>query len=169
MSRSIRQSVSTPSMCVLDFRSKKSPRRLGSRSTRCARMNPQYLSGRTPPSATLPSDVKWPLRVPRGTGRKATSAMLDSATRAKTTAYVVRTGDTVDSVATRCRTNLDQLGVLNTLGENENLKPGAVLLCPVLATGLSFAPDVEDVVAVPSKDFQLPLSQARILPRHVGG
>lgn len=116
-------------------------------------MNPQYLTGRTPPSATLDVDVKWPVRVPRGTGRKTTNALLDGATRSKTTPYVVRTGDSVDTVSNRCRTSVDQLATLNALADGESLKPGAVLLCPALAAGQSFAPDAEDVVAVPKRVF----------------
>jgi membrane-bound lytic murein transglycosylase D len=131
-------------------------------------MNPQYLSGRTPPSASLETDVKWPLRVPRGVGRKATTALLDGALRAKTTAYVVRMGDTVDSVVNRCRTSVDALTALNALGENESVKPGAVLLCPALAPGQTFASDVEDIVAVPNRDFQLP-SRKRVFYRVTSG
>jgi membrane-bound lytic murein transglycosylase D len=119
-------------------------------------MNPQYLNGRTPPSASLEAELKWPLRVPRGVGRKATSALLDGPLRSKTMTYVVRTGDSVDTVATRCRTSPEQLASLNTLGDAENLKPGAVLLCPALPSGMALAADVEDMVAVPKREFRLP-------------
>lgn len=131
-------------------------------------MNPQYLSGRTPPSASQDSEAKWSVRVPRGTGRKTTSALLDGQLRAKTTTYVVRMGDSVDTVAHRCRTSSEHLSSLNSLSENESLKAGVVLLCPTLPSGQSLAADIEDIVAVPNRDFNLP-TRKRVFYRVTAG
>lgn len=131
-------------------------------------MNPQYLSGRTPPSATQEAQAKWPVRVPRGTGRKATSALLDGQSRAKTTTYVVRMGDSLDTVAHRCRTSAEHLTALNSLAENESVRAGVVLLCPVSAAGQTLASDVEDIVAVPNREFHLP-TRKRVFYRVTSG
>ena len=120
-------------------------------------MNPQYISGRTPPAAPSdPAGVKWAVRVPTGTGRKTTAALAQAPVRDKLAAFVVRQGDTVDTVAHRCRTTVERLSAINELREGEQLTPGTVLMYPALAAGQGLAEDREERIAVPAKDFAYP-------------
>lgn len=121
-------------------------------------MNPQYISGRTPPASggTDNEQAKWAVRVPAGAGRKTTTAMAEAPLRAKLATFVVRQGDSIDTVAHRCRTTPERLSALNELHEGESVAPGTVLIYPALPAGQSLAEDREEMVAVPAKDFTHP-------------
>jgi membrane-bound lytic murein transglycosylase D len=120
-------------------------------------LNPHYLSGRTPPpSGPNEAETRWAVKVPFGIGKKTTTALAEAPLRAKLATFVVRQGDTIDSVAHRCRTTSERLASLNGLREGESLAAGTVLVYPALAAGQSLADDQEEVAAVPAKDFNYP-------------
>lgn len=120
-------------------------------------LNPHYLSGRTPPAGgPNEADARWAVKVPFGIGKKTTTGLAEAPLRAKLATFVVRQGDTIDSVAHRCRTTSERLVSLNGLREGESLAAGTVLMYPTLAAGQSLADDQEEVAAVPAKDFNYP-------------
>lgn len=121
-------------------------------------MNPQYISGRTPPPsvATETDASKWVVRVPSGLGRKTTTGLAHAPLRNKLATFVVRHGDNIETVAQRCRTTVERLTELNSLREGEGLTAGTVLTYPALAPGQTLAEDSEKMVAVPAKDFSYP-------------
>jgi len=119
-------------------------------------MNPHYVSGRIPPPSGEDASVKWAVRVPSGAGRKTTTALADAPLRAKLATFVVRQGDTLETVAYRCRTTSERLVALNGLREGETLSAGSVLTYPALAAGQTLAEDREEVIGVPAKQFAYP-------------
>lgn len=119
-------------------------------------MNPQYISGRTPPADGPAELAKWSVRVPSGLGRKATTGLAEAPLRSKLSTFVVRHGDNIETIAHRCRTTAERLSALNGLRDGESLAVGTVLMYPALAVGQSLAEDREQVVAVPAKNFNHP-------------
>jgi membrane-bound lytic murein transglycosylase D len=116
-------------------------------------MNPQYLLGSGPPSEEQKAGEaeRWPVRVPRGLGRKATQLLAPTAKGVQLSSYVVRFGDTLESVARRRKTTVTELIALNRMAEGDLPMPGTVLLAPRLPTGEVLATDEEEAVAVPPR------------------
>ncbi len=94
-------------------------------------LNPQYLAGRTPPSAPGARGRSWPVRVPAGTAASVRDALAREAPSEDwLVAYVVRVGDTVESIAQARGATEAQIRSLNGVDPKEVLAPGAVLLVP---------------------------------------
>src|SRR5690606_30444533 len=131
-------------------------------------MNPQYLSARIPPAAGEKSVQKWAVRVPQNKGRKTTANLVDAPLRPQLASYVVRFGDSAETIAARCRTTAERLAELNELGPWASLDPGTVLVYPRLAKGQALAPDREEAVSVLGKELQLP-GRKRVFYRSLSG
>ncbi len=116
-------------------------------------MNPQYLLGRSPPAASSGNKkeaaTRWPVRVPRGLGRRSTQLLAKAKHGSKFGSYIVRHGDTLETAAYRRKTSVKTLAALNGMSERERLTPGMVLLAPRLSKGERLRADQEDVVVIP--------------------
>ena len=133
-------------------------------------MNPQYLSGRLPPASGEgeAGARKWAVRVPQSLGRKTTANLVDAPLRNELVPYVVRFGDTVETIAARCRTSAERLAALNEFDAGTALVPGTVVLYPRLPKGQQLAPDREEAVAVLGDAVKLPERQ-RVFYRSIPG
>jgi membrane-bound lytic murein transglycosylase D len=118
-------------------------------------MNPQYRSRYLPPAVGEKSLPKWHVRVPRGLGAKTTTKLMKREVEQRNEAYVVRFGDTLESVALRRRTTVEELEKLNGLLPGSSLVAGGVLLVTRMS-GESMAADAEDLVVVPGRRFKVP-------------
>ena len=112
-------------------------------------LNPQYLAARTPPGKR---EVRWPVRLPPGTGKAAAREMAEPDQAPSYSAYRVRFGDTLQAIAEDHGTSEDALAKLNGIRAGERLRTGTILLMP---KGLAAASAVgRRVVAVPPGNFQ---------------
>jgi membrane-bound lytic murein transglycosylase D len=116
-------------------------------------LNPQYLAGRTPPSATGSASPSWPVRVPVGSASSVREAVArESRAERSFIAYLVRPGDTVESIAQTRGATEAQIRALNRVDPKEALVPGTVLLVPrVERTREDDPPD--NVAVVPPRAF----------------
>jgi membrane-bound lytic murein transglycosylase D len=126
-------------------------------------MNPQYLTGRLPPVVGQQAS-RWPVRVPRSTGKKIAVSLLDNSARKAYESYAVRVGDTLETIARRRKIAVEQLAALNSLSVSDNVASGSVLLVPRFQEGQIAERDAEEVVVVPATQFQLP-GRARVFYR----
>ncbi|HYO93912.1 MAG TPA: transglycosylase SLT domain-containing protein [Polyangiaceae bacterium] len=118
-------------------------------------LNPQYLAGRTPPSAGK-ANRSWPVRVPAGRGRSVNEALAREAPADESLlTYVVRTGDTVESIAQTRGTTEALVRFLNGVDPKETLVAGTVLLVPQGERARD-APAEENLVVVPPRSFTYP-------------
>ncbi len=131
-------------------------------------LNPQYLAGRTPPVAAQAAARSWPVRVPVGKGDKVREALArEGPLDERFVPYVVRTGDTVESIAFARGATEAQLRALNSLDPRESLVPGTVLLVPQSdASRDNVAAD--NVVVVPPRQFEY-AGRRRVFYRVVSG
>ncbi|MFZ5892142.1 MAG: LysM peptidoglycan-binding domain-containing protein [Myxococcota bacterium] len=131
-------------------------------------LNPQYLAGRTPPVAVAAAARSWPVRVPVGKGERVREALArEGPLDERFVPYVVRTGDTVESIAFARGATEAQIRALNSIEPRESLVPGTVLLVPhVEAVRDNAAAD--NVVVVPPREFEYP-GRRRVFYRVVSG
>jgi peptidoglycan lytic transglycosylase D len=95
-------------------------------------LNPQLRAGRTPPDPPdAPSPATYPLRVPEGRGAAAAAA-LDRALAAEPhlARYVVRFGQTAESLASEYGISRSRFYEINAMGPGEALRAGDVVLVP---------------------------------------
>ena len=135
-----------------------------------AELNPQFLAGRTPPCAVAQKTSGFLVRVPFGAGgivSRKISGMGSSDSEWDT--YVVRQGDTLESIAKNVNAAASELRILNQVGATEILAPGDLLLIPRRdrPSEVELAED-ERVVVVP-KDVQPKSGARRVFYRVVTG
>jgi membrane-bound lytic murein transglycosylase D len=116
-------------------------------------LNPQYLAGRTPPTAPGSGVQSWPVRLPLGKAKGVREALArEGPIDERFVPYVVRTGDTVESIALVRGATEAQIRALNRVDPKEVLAPGTILLVPhVERMKEAEAPD--NVVVVPPRSF----------------
>jgi membrane-bound lytic murein transglycosylase D len=131
-------------------------------------LNPQLLSGLTPPAEGDPSKQLWPVHVPRGSGDlvAARFAKYEPATRARLVR--ARQGDTWETIAYRCRASEDELRAHNRARSDELLVPGSLLLVPPSGAPDKPPPDVEDVIVSGPERFRYE-GHERVFYRVVAG
>jgi membrane-bound lytic murein transglycosylase D len=115
-------------------------------------LNPQYLAGRTPPTRGQGGGSAWPVRLPVGKAAGVAARLpAEAPADASLESYVVRLGDTLDSIALARKTSEERLRDVNRLGKNEALSAGTVLLVPRHAA-LATAPASREpeVIVVPA-------------------
>lgn len=102
------------------------------------------------PSATVMQGVqRWPVRVPVGSGSKTARLLVEAQYQPSYDSYMVRFGDTLESVATHFQLTTERLAQMNGLLEGAAIRAGTVLLVPrAFAGGLEL--DSEEVVVVPT-------------------
>jgi len=117
-------------------------------------LNPQLRAGRTPPAVPSSDSTTWMVRVPAGKGEATGQALAEKAAQdKKLDRYLTRTGDSVDQIALSRGTTRARLIELNSLRQDEVVRPGTVLLVPP-AEATRSAPmattDEKPIVVVPS-------------------
>ncbi len=129
-------------------------------------LNPQYLAGRTPPSSAAAQN--WPVRVPPGlVGRVREALSREALNDERFAAYVVRAGDTVESIAQIRGATEAQIRALNRVDPKEVLSAGTVLLVPRTERTREDEPS-ETVAVVPPRTFDYP-ERKRVFYRVVAG
>ncbi len=94
-------------------------------------MNPQYLAGRTPPNVPGQKAPSYRVRVPKGKGKAANQELALAPSQLDgVVTYVVRAGDTAETVAAASGTNETKVRSLNRIGSQEVLAAGTILLVP---------------------------------------
>ncbi len=116
-------------------------------------LNPGYLASRTPPEAPPGKNGMWPVHVPAGKGAQASQKLAKTSGSDDLTPYVVRFGDTVDTIAAAQGTTEYRIRSINGIGKGEALSPGTVLLVPPRTPGARDG-DGEEVVVVPPREFR---------------
>lgn len=133
-------------------------------------LNAEYLSLRTPPVESGP-DKRWPVRVPSGSGAVTEQRLMSTplAQKPKLDPYVVRFGDTLDTIALDTGAAPHDIAVTNHVTSDERLKAGAVLLVPrAPADADSRPPAEEEAVVVPARAAAA-LDRARVFYRVIPG
>ncbi len=116
-----------------------------------AALNPELLRGRTPPGAT-----RYDIRIPAD----RVDVFARAARRIRPgeegkRPYVLRFGESLDEVAKRYRTTVDELRATNEIGETEPIGAGTALLVPAVAPREERSSTGErPVVAVPDAQFR---------------
>jgi membrane-bound lytic murein transglycosylase D len=130
-------------------------------------LNPQYLAGRTPPSAPGASRGTYRVRVPEGSGKRWTPTQVASDDGLEP--YVVKTGETVERIARARGTSERELREKNRVAADEILAPGTVLLVPRLTRVVEPDPTTaSEVVVVPARNVEYP-GRKRVFYRVVSG
>ncbi len=94
-------------------------------------LNPQYLAGRTPPPASGAPGQSWRVRLPVGKGASVQAGLARLALKDESyRPYVVKRGETLESIAVARGTTEAQLRLINQVAPKEVLVAGAVLLVP---------------------------------------
>jgi membrane-bound lytic murein transglycosylase D len=115
-------------------------------------MNPLYLAGRTPPSLTQTAPL-WAVRVPSGKGVVTTTKLAVLGKRdPDVMPFVARFGDTADSIARTVGAETTRVQKLNSLGDEERVRVGTVVLVPRSPSGA--LPRAPEVVVAPPRQFQ---------------
>lgn len=122
-------------------------------------MNPQYLSGRVPPSGEAGARAPWAVRVPEGSGARAATALSRGKHGGQFRTTTVRHGDTIASVAARWNASEKALTILNGFRPNEALEPGTVVLVPATQDKPR---DGEELVAVVPPSSMVPGGKKRV-------
>ncbi len=142
-------------------------RAVGTSADSLEALNPQFLAGRTPPSAPGAARGSYRVRVPEGSGAKwtPTRASADDGLQP----YVVKTGETVERIARAYGTSERELREKNRVAADEVLSPGTVLLVPRVARVVDPDPTtVAELVVVPSRNVEYP-DRKRVFYRVVTG
>ncbi|MFO7178035.1 MAG: LysM peptidoglycan-binding domain-containing protein [Pseudomonadota bacterium] len=114
-------------------------------------LNPQFLAGRTPPAAPGSPAMSYRVRVPAGKAASVREGLARGGTDDESLErYVVKRGETVESIALAHGTTEAQLRLINAVSAKEVLNPGTVLLVPQSERTREDAPDA-DVVVVPPR------------------
>jgi membrane-bound lytic murein transglycosylase D len=131
-------------------------------------LNPQYLAGRTPPSAPSAAARSWSVRVPAGNAAKVREALAREAPSDESfMPYLVRVGDTVESIAQLRGATEAQIRALNRVDPKEVLAPGTVLLVP-RSERTREVEALDNVVVVPPRSFDYP-ERKRVFYRALSG
>ena len=136
-----------------------------------ARLNAHYLAGRTPPTPRGAKAKRWPVRLPSGSGVTASRAFETSKSRSEgTDRYVVRFGDTLESIAAERGTTEEQLRRLNHVAGGERIETGTILVVPGVAPDgrVSAAAPAKPVAVVPARRFNYP-DRRRVFYRVLAG
>jgi membrane-bound lytic murein transglycosylase D len=129
-------------------------RLIGASASLLEELNPQYLSGRTPPATSNAGRQSWAVRVPLGSGTQLSQALArETPSDESLVSYVVRTGDTVESIAQLRGTTEVLLRSLNRIDSNEALAPGTVLLLP-RGSGTEREHATDNVVVISPRTFR---------------
>ena len=136
-----------------------------------AQLNPQFLAGRTPPAAMgQNSTVSYAIRVPAGSGSivaRKTAGLPSPETTWET--YVIKQGDTLESIARSANQPVAELRSLNQVGATEILVPGDLLLLPKRDRPLDVDIADDERVVVISRDTKTPTGTRRVFYRVVAG
>jgi membrane-bound lytic murein transglycosylase D len=134
------------------------------------RLNPQFLAGRTPPAAPGTRGPGFRVRVPLGKG-SGTARLLASAGPELdgVLPYVVRQGDTVETIASAAGTSEAKVRGLNRVGSQEVLAPGTVLLVPEPERPPVQLASLHEEVVVVSRNLAVPAGSERVFYRVVSG
>jgi membrane-bound lytic murein transglycosylase D len=131
-------------------------------------LNPQYLAGRTPPSAPGTTGVSWRVRVPFGKASAVQAGLLRVALNDESyRTYQVRRGETLEAIALSRGTTEGELRMINRVDPKEVLTSGSVLLVPELGASKEPEPG-SDVVVVPPRPLHDP-ARKRVFYRVVAG
>jgi membrane-bound lytic murein transglycosylase D len=135
-----------------------------------AELNPRFLAGRTPPSLPGQKSATYTVRIPVGTGPIAARKSLSlGAVDPDLESYVIRQGDTVESVAKATNATVPELHSINRLSANEVLVAGDLLLVPRRDRPVDVDIADDDRVVVVPKDAKLSPGQRRVFYRIVAG
>lgn len=138
-------------------------------------LNPQYLGSYTPPPGDDRAPRLWTVHVPRGQAANVSRRLAEQRTASqRAISYLVRTGDTLASVAHRLRGAEEELAQVNQLDPGASLIPGSRLFVPAAWTvpssgsALPLSEDDEGVVVVPNRRFQY-ADRERVFYRTLAG
>lgn len=118
-------------------------------------LNPQYLGDRLPPTEHE-TTKKWPLRVPRGTSLDALRKLKGGLGTHLT--HRVRFGDTPQELASDYGVSVSEILKENSLGEDDLLSSGTILVLPSSAKRRTSSDPMDVVVSrqlSPGKDEQV--------------
>ncbi|HVR19459.1 MAG TPA: transglycosylase SLT domain-containing protein [Polyangiaceae bacterium] len=125
------------------------------------RLNPAFLSGRTPPAAPGRASPNYTVRLPRASASAARTLSGLERSREELVSFVVRQGDTPASIARTTRTSEAAIRSANRIGPQEVLSAGTVVLVPKAQPIVAPVGPVDDVVVV-TRDVAAPPDAVRI-------
>jgi membrane-bound lytic murein transglycosylase D len=135
-----------------------------------AELNPQFLAGRTPPTAPGQRAANHSIRVPVGAGAIVSRKLSGiGATESDYDTYTIRQGDTLESIAKSVNASANELRVLNRVGAIEVLVPGDALLIPRRDRPSDVELAEDERVIVVSKDVAVKPGERRVFYRVVPG
>ena len=143
----------------------------GAAESEIAQLNPQFLAARTPPVAPGQNQsVSYAVRVPAGTGSIA-ARKLSGVTPLDGTleAYVIKQGDTLESIARGTSLPVAELRAINQVGSSEVLVVGDVLLLPRRDRPLDVDIAEDERVVVVRAEPKAPSGTRRVFYRVVPG
>ncbi len=133
-------------------------------------LNPQYLAGRTPPAPRGKQGPSFRVRVPSGKGAGASRLLaVDRPELDGVVPYVVRQGDTVETIAAAAGTSEGKVRGLNRVGSQEVLAPGTVLLVPEPDRPPAEVASAREEVVVISRRLAATPGNERVFYRVVAG
>jgi membrane-bound lytic murein transglycosylase D len=134
-------------------------------------LNPQFLAGRTPPVAPGQNQaVSYAVRVPAGSG-SIVARRLSSFTAPDVTleSYVIKQGDTLESIARGANLAAADLRSINQVGASELLSAGDVLLLPRRDKPLDVDIAEDERVVVVARESKVQAGMRRVFYRVVPG
>jgi membrane-bound lytic murein transglycosylase D len=143
----------------------------GVAETEIAQLNPQFLAARTPPAAPGQNQsISYPVRVPAGTG-SIVARKLSGLTPLDGTleAYVIKQGDTLESIARGANLPIAELRTINQVGTTEVLVVGDLLLLPRRDRPLDVDIAEDEKVVVVRVESKAPPGARRVFYRVVPG
>lgn len=142
-------------------------RAVGASPEQLEALNPQFLAGRTPPSAPGAARGSYRVRVPEGRGAQWTPTRV--AVDDGLESYVVKAGETVERIARAYGTSERELREKNRVAADEVLTAGTVLLVPRISHLVEPDPTTAaELVVVPSRNVEYP-DRNRVFYRVVSG
>jgi membrane-bound lytic murein transglycosylase D len=120
-------------------------------------LNPHILAARTPPVRPGEKTPSFRVRVPAGKG-VATSQRMNQvwAADSKIESYLVRFGDTLETIARARGTNIATLRQINRVRDDEPLPAGTVLLVPKPGESTPTTDAEDEVVVVAPRNWSYP-------------